>query len=51
MNNSMKTKLQELYEAPRILILDVKTEGVICQSLTDPADYIEGTDPFESITL
>lgn len=47
----METKFQELYEAPRMRVLYVKTEGVICQSLTDPADYIEGTDPFESITL
>lgn len=47
----METKFQELYEVPRMRVLYVKTEGVICQSLTDPADYIEGTDPFESITL
>ena len=38
------------YETPVTTIVEVKQEGVICQSLTDPADYIEGTDPF-SITL
>lgn len=43
----MNTKLKENYEAPRILILDVESEGVICQSLTDPTDYIPGgADPF-----
>jgi hypothetical protein len=39
------------YETPIITVVEMKQEGVICQSLTDPADYIEGTDPFESITL
>lgn len=41
--------MKETYEAPRILILDVESEGVICQSLTDLTDYPEGEDPFNTL--
>lgn len=37
---------KELYEAPSIQMFEVKTEGVICQSLTNPTDYTGGGDPF-----
>ena len=31
----MKTKQNELYEAPKTEVLEVKTEGVICESTLD----------------
>ena len=41
----------ELYLSPEVKTFEVKTEGVICQSLVedvlqDPNDYIDGGDPF-----
>ena len=39
-------KNKELYDAPSTKVFEVKTEGVICQSLTDPTDYPGGVDPF-----
>ena len=39
-------KNKEPYEAPSIRVFEVKIEGVICQSLTDPTDYNNGGDPF-----
>ena len=39
-------KNKELYESPSTQIFEVKTEGVICQSLTDPTDYPGAPDPF-----
>ena len=44
-------KNKELYEAPSTRVFEVKTEGVICQSLPegalqDPNDYTPGGDPF-----
>ena len=39
-------KLKELYDAPAIMIVEMKTEGIICQSLTNPTDYTGGGDPF-----
>ncbi len=44
----MDTKPKELYETPEILVFEVKTEGVICQSM-DPLDpFTPGGDPFAS---
>ena len=41
---------KELYETPSAIVVDVKMEGVICQSglngFDNPADYINGGDPF-----
>ena len=37
---------KELYEAPSTRVFEVKQEGVICGSLTDPDDYNNGGDPF-----
>ena len=37
---------KELYDAPTIMIVEMKTEGIICQSLTNPTDYTGGGDPF-----
>ena len=37
---------KDLYEAPSTRVFEVKTEGVICGSLTDPDDYNNGGDPF-----
>ena len=31
----MNTKLKELYEAPSTIVLEVKIQGIICQSQTD----------------
>ena len=47
----MEIKKKELYLSPEVHIFEVKTEGVICQSLVedvlqDPNDYIDGGDPF-----
>lgn len=40
-------KNKELYDAPSMLVFEVKTEGVICTSgLDDPNDYNNGGDPF-----
>ena len=41
----------ELYLSPEVKTFEMKTEGVICQSLPegalpDPNDYIDGGDPF-----
>jgi len=35
-----------MYEAPSSMVIEVKQEGVICASLTDPSDYPNGGDPF-----
>ncbi|MBP5228884.1 MAG: hypothetical protein J6Z32_01890 [Bacteroidales bacterium] len=37
---------KELYKVPTIMIVEMKTEGIICQSLTNPTDYPGGVDPF-----
>ena len=37
---------KELYLPPEVHIFEVKSEGVICGSLTDPNDYNNGGDPF-----
>ena len=40
-------KNKELYEAPSTRVMELKFEGIICQSgLNDPTDYIPGNDPF-----
>jgi hypothetical protein len=31
----MNTKLTVLYEAPSLMIVEVKQEGIICQSIED----------------
>ena len=43
----METKHKELYDAPSMLVFEVKTEGVICQSNPAPTgasfdDYTDG---------
>lgn len=38
---------KKYYISPKVAIFEVKTEGVICGSLTDPDDYNKGGDPFE----
>jgi len=41
------TKLFLCYEAPTTEVVEVKFEGVVCQSLLgDPSDYLNGGDPF-----
>ena len=47
----MDINKKELYFSPEADVFEVKTEGVICQSLVedalpDPNDYIDGGDPF-----
>ena len=45
---------KELYETPMVQALDVKLEGVICQSgggLNPPGDYGNGGDPFGIMML
>ena len=42
---------KELYLSPEVKTVEVKTKGVICQSLPAgillaPNDYIDGGDPF-----
>ena len=41
-------KNKELYDVPTVHIVDIKIEGVICDSLTDLEDYPNGGDPFNS---
>ena len=42
----MEIKKKELYLSPEVKTFEVKIEGVICGSLTDPNDYNNGGDPF-----
>ena len=42
----MDINKKELYLSPEVKTFEVKTEGVICGSLTDPNDYIPAEDPF-----
>ena len=45
---------KELYETPTVQALDVKLEGVICQSgggLNPPGDYGNGGDPLGIMML
>ena len=45
----MKEEGKILYEAPVVTVVEVKTEGIVCQSptgLNDPDDYIPGGNPF-----
>ena len=47
----MDINKKEPYFSPEADVFEVKTEGVICQSLVedvlqDPNDYIDGGDPF-----
>ena len=37
---------KKMYVSPEVDIFEVKTEGVLCGSLTDPDDYDNGGDPF-----
>ena len=37
---------KQYYISPEVDIFEVKTEGVICGSLTDPDDYNNAPDPF-----
>lgn len=44
----MNTKHKELYQTPQTDVLEVKTEGVICQSM-DPLDpFNPGGDPLSA---
>ena len=48
----MDINKKELYLSPEVKTFEVKTEGVICQSLPegallDPNDYTPGVDPFD----
>ncbi len=43
---NMEPNKKEVYFSPVVKIFKLKTEGVICGSLTDPEDYINGGDPF-----
>ena len=42
----MTPNKKEMYLSPEVDIFEVKTEGVICVSLTDPDDYTPAPDPF-----
>lgn len=42
----MELNKKELYLSPEVKTFEVKIEGVICGSLTDPDDYNNGGDPF-----
>ena len=42
----MELNKKELYLSPEVKTFEVKIEGVICDSLTDPDDYIPAEDPF-----
>ena len=43
----MDLKDKSLYEAPVTTVMELRLEGIVCQSgLNDPADYINGDDPF-----
>lgn len=42
----MDINKKELYLSPEVKTFEVKTEGFICVSLTDPDDYIPAEDPF-----
>ena len=47
----MELNKKELYLSPEVKTFEVKTVGVVCQSLPegalpDPNDYIDGGDPF-----
>ena len=42
----MEFNKKELYLSPEVKTFEVKIEGVICGSLTDPNDYNNGGDPF-----
>ena len=42
----MEPNKKKLYLSPEVKTFEVKIEGVICGSLTDPNDYNNGGDPF-----
>ena len=42
----MDINKKELYLSPEVKTFEVKIEGVICVSLTDPTDYQLEDDPF-----
>lgn len=42
----MEPNKKELYLSPEVMTVEVKIEGLICSSLTDPKDYIPAEDPF-----
>ena len=42
----MDINKKEMYISPEAKTFEVKTEGVICVSLTDPTDYQLEDDPF-----
>ena len=45
-HKTMDINKKELYLSPEVKTFEVKTEGVICVSLTDPTDYQLEDDPF-----
>ena len=42
----MEPNKKKLYISPEVKTFEVKIEGIICLSLTDPNDYTNGGDPF-----
>ena len=38
---------KQCYICPEVAILEVRTGGIICGSLTDPDDYDNGGDPLK----
>ena len=39
-------KMLLAYVAPTVEVVEVKCQGLVCQSLTNPSDYPKGDDPF-----
>ena len=42
----MEPNKKEMYLSPEVTAFEMKTEGIICGSLTDPNDYSPAEDPF-----
>ena len=47
----METINKKWYDAPALMVVDVKLEGVLCYSLTNPDDYPGGGDPFNPTNI
>ena len=37
------------YETPMAEIMELRAEALLCQSLTNPDDYLPGGDPFNGL--
>jgi hypothetical protein len=44
----MSVMHKEFYETPTMLAVEVKCQGIICQSLPKPDNYLPGGDPFST---